>query len=406
MFMEINGTIKVINNEIMLIIAQDDFKKFQEYENISSSKKFYAGFSLGNKQLYITGLFEKEKKNQGDNIVIMPISSANKQGNGKAFTTATEIKTLLGLDNTKKEVEVQMLQHPQKQLEELKPKIQELEAAKKKAEEELRTKTQELQDQLDTAQQEKQDLEAEVEKLKAIDSTALQQQLEEKNAKITELEALDAVALQQKLTEKENEITALKAQQNTQEVADLQQQLQAKDEEITALKAQQNTQEVANLQQQLQAKDDEITALKAQQNTQEVTDLKQQLADKEKEIAQLKQQQPNAEVDKLKADLTAKEKEVDKLKKENKELEAENKKIQQLKQGNGARYTATVGMGLAAGLIAFTALERTVKLEMLVMIGIAVASALVAGGITYAVLPSTQVDGAKAQEVNENGKKK
>ncbi|QTP63076.1 hypothetical protein HUB95_03460 [Wolbachia endosymbiont of Ceratosolen solmsi] len=158
--------------------------------------------------------------------------------------------------------------------------------------------------------------------------------------------------------------------------------------------------------QQLKEKDEEITALKAQQNTQEVADLQQQLADKEKEIAQLKQQQPNAEVDKLKADLTAKEKEVDKLKKENKELEAENKKIQQLKQGNGARYTATVGMGLAAGLIAFTALERTVKLEMLVMIGIAVASALVAGGITYAVLPSTQVDGAKAQEVNENGKKK
>ncbi|WP_265044720.1 ATG16 family protein [Wolbachia endosymbiont (group A) of Epirrhoe alternata] len=155
-----------------------------------------------------------------------------------------------------------------------------------------------------------------------------------------------------------------------------------------------------------QLKEKEITALKAQQNTQEVADLQQQLADKEKEIAQLKQQQPNAEVDKLKADLTAKEKEVDKLKKENKELEAENKKIQQLKQGNGARYTATVGMGLAAGLIAFTALERTVKLEMLVMIGIAVASALVAGGITYAVLPSTQVDGAKAQEVNENGKKK
>ncbi|WP_353271754.1 hypothetical protein [Wolbachia endosymbiont (group A) of Nomada goodeniana] len=167
------------------------------------------------------------------------------------------------------------------------------------------------------------------------------------------------------------------------------QQLKEKDEEIIALKAQQNTQEVADLQQQLQAKDEEITALKAQQNTQEVTDLKQQLADKEKEIAQLKQQQPNAEVDKLKADLTAKEKEVDKLKRENKELEAENKKIQQLKQGNGARYTATVGMGLAAGLIAFTALERTVKLEMLVMIGIAVASALVAGGITYAVLPST-----------------
>ncbi|WP_265027760.1 MULTISPECIES: hypothetical protein [unclassified Wolbachia] len=236
------------------------------------------------------------------------------------------------------------------------------------------------------------------------------QHLKEKDEEITALKAQqntqEVADLQQQLQAKDEEITALKAQQNTQEVADLQQQLQAKDEEIIALKAQQNTQEVADLQQQLQAKDEEITALKAQQNTQEVADLQQQLADKEKEIAQLKQQQPNAEVDKLKADLTAKEKEVDKLKKENKELEAENKKIQQLKQGNGARYTATVGMGLAAGLIAFTALERTVKLEMLVMIGIAVASALVAGGITYAVLPSTQVDGAKAQEVNENGKKK
>lgn len=131
--------------------------------------------------------------------------------------------------------------------------------------------------------------------------------------------------------------------------------------------------------QQLKEKDEEIIALKAQQNTQEVADLQQQLQ--------------------------AKEKEVDKLKKENKELEAENKKIQQLKQGNGARYTATVGMGLAAGLIAFTALERTVRLDIWVMVGIAVASALVAGGITYAALPSTQVDGAKAQEVS-GGKNK
>ncbi|WP_264705045.1 hypothetical protein [Wolbachia endosymbiont (group A) of Gymnosoma rotundatum] len=52
-------------------------------------------------------------------------------------------------------------------------------------------------------------------------------------------------------------------------------------------------------------------------------------------------------------------------------------------------------MGLAAGLIAFTALERTVRLDIWVMVGIAVASALVAGGITYAALPSTQVNGAK-----------
>ncbi|MFP3026239.1 MAG: hypothetical protein ACEY3L_08355, partial [Wolbachia sp.] len=199
MFMEVNGTIKVINNEIMLIIAQDDFKKFQEYENISSSKKFYAGFSLGNEQLYITGLFEKEKKNQEDNTVIIPISSANKQGNGKAFTTATEIKTLLGLDNTKKEVEVQMLQHPKKQLEELKPKIQELEAAKKKAEEELRTKTQELQDQLDAANKGKEELQ---EQLNNRPSAA---QLQEKEDKIKELEA------------KDQEITQLKTQKGAVE---------------------------------------------------------------------------------------------------------------------------------------------------------------------------------------------
>lgn len=276
----------------------------------------------------------------------MPISSANKQGNGKAFTTATEIKTLLGLDNTKKEVEVQMLQHPQKQLEELKPKIQELEAANKKAEND---KT-ELQAQLDTAQQEKQDLEAEVEKLKAIDSTALQQQLEEKNAKITELEALDAVTLQQKLTEKENEITALKAQPDAA-------QLKNKDEKIK--------------------------------------DLEAQLSNR-----------PDAEVESLKKDLQAQNARVHQLEKENKELEAKNKTTEQPKQGNGARYTATVGMGLAAGLIAFTALERTVRLDMLVMIGIAVASALVVGGVTYAALPSAQVDGAEAQEVNVNNKGK
>ncbi|WP_353275419.1 hypothetical protein [Wolbachia endosymbiont (group A) of Pipizella viduata] len=150
---------------------------------------------------------------------------------------------------------------------------------------------------------------------------------------------------------------------------------------------------------------DKTKDLEAQLNNQPDATQLQAKEDKIKEL-EAKINQPNAEVNKLKTDLTAREKEVDKLKKENKELEAKNKTIEQPKQGNGARYTATVGMGLAAGLIAFTALERTVRLEMLVMIGIAVTSALVVGGITYAALPSTQVDGAKAQEVNENGKKK
>ncbi|UPA54622.1 hypothetical protein MWH06_04805 [Wolbachia pipientis] len=144
---------------------------------------------------------------------------------------------------------------------------------------------------------------------------------------------------------------------------------------------------------QLQAKEDKIKELEAKINqlNAEIANLKEQL--------QTQLNQANAGKTELEAKLTEAER-------RNKELEAKNKTTEQPKQSNGARYTATVGMGLAAGLIAFTALERTVRLEMLVMIGIAVTSALVVGGITYAVLPSTQVDGVKAQEVNENGKSK
>ncbi|MFP3016438.1 MAG: hypothetical protein ACEY3H_02490, partial [Wolbachia sp.] len=122
----------------------------------------------------------------------------------------------------------------------------------------------------------------------------------------------------------------------------------------------------------------------------------------EKEITQLKQQlQENHTVAQLQEKITALEDAKQKAEEKNRKLEDKSKTIEQPKQSNAARYTAGIGVGLAAGLIAFTALERTVKLEMLVMIGIAVASALVVGGITYAVLPSTQVDGVKAQEVNK-----
>lgn len=405
--MEVNGTIKVINNEIMLIIAQDDFKKFQKYENISSSKKFYAGFSLGNEQLYITGLFEKEKKNQEDNTVIIPISSASKQGNGKAFTTATEIKTLLGLDNTKKEVEVQMLQHSKKQLEELKPKMQE------------------LQDQLDAANKGKEELQ---EQLNNRPSAA---QLQEKEDKIKELEAKDQEITQLKTqkgaVEKEKQALEDANKKAKDEKTTLEEQLKKKGEEletanktieekveeletakkeaeekITELETQLKTQPDAA---QLQDKDEKIKDLEAQLSNRPDAAQLQDEEDKIKEL-EAKINQPNAEVEKLKNDLKTKTSQVQQLTQKNKELEAKNKTTEQPKQGNGARYTATVGMGLAAGLIAFTALERTVRLEMLVMIGIAVASALVAGGITYAALPSTQVDGAKAQGVNENRKKK
>ncbi|MBA8754912.1 hypothetical protein OZD68_02770 [Wolbachia endosymbiont of Drosophila bicornuta] len=397
-----NGTIQVPDDKIVLVIKKDDYEEFKKYKNVDRSgaiihDKFYVGCTLNDQQLYITGSYPQEEP--GDNT-IMNVKCVGRKG-GKYFSRPEEMKNLLGFNDGKEEIMVKALScHPTVQLleeknvktaeleaaeERLKGKNEELEAAKKKAEEELRIKTQELQDQLDTAQQEKQDLEAEVERLKAIDSTALQQQLEEKNAKITELEALDAVALQQKLTEKENEMTALKAQPDAA-VTKLEGEKTTLTNKIKDLEAQLNNQPNAA---QLKAKEDEINKL-----NDEVAQLKAAPNDT---AAQLKAKKD--ETKDLQNRLTEAEE-------KNRKLEDKSKTTEQPKQGNGARYTATVGMGLAAGLIAFTALERTVKLEMLVMIGIAVASALVAGGITYAVLPSTQVDGAKAQEVNENGKKK
>ncbi|WP_375316392.1 hypothetical protein [Wolbachia endosymbiont (group A) of Colletes cunicularius] len=155
--------------------------------------------------------------------------------------------------------------------------------------------------------------------------------------------------------------------------------------------------------------------INASKFSKEVADLKVELEAKEKQIKTLEAEKNkaeaqittlNTEVENLKKDLQAQNSQVQQLTQKNKELEAKNKTTEQPKQSNAARCTATVGMGLAAGLIAFTVLERTVRLEMLVMIGIAVTSAALVGGVTYTILPSTQVGGAKAQEVNGDGKSK
>ncbi len=409
MLTEINGTIKIADDKIVLVIKKDDYKddyeEFKKYKNVDKSgaiidDKFYVGCTLNDQQLYITGSYPQEEP--GDNT-IMNVKSVGKKG-GKYFSRLEEMKNLLGLNDGKEEIMVKALScHPTVQLleeknvktteleaaeEQLKGKNEELEAAKKKAEE----KQQELQTAKKEAEEKQQELE---DKIKTLED-------EKKKA--------------------EAEMTDLKAQPNTQEVANLQKQLQAKDQEIAQLKQQQPNAAL------LQEKEEKITELQAakekaeqkvKQLQQEKTDfetnnpglanLQQQLKDKNEEITLLKQQQSN--VEQLKKDLETQKAQVQQLQKKNKELEAasqgaQNKTIKQPEQSNVARYTAGVGVGLAAGLIAFTALERTVRLEMLVMIGIAVTSALVAGGITYAVLPSTQVDGVKAQEVNENGKSK
>ncbi|OCA05984.1 hypothetical protein [Wolbachia endosymbiont of Trichogramma pretiosum] len=59
-------------------------------------------------------------------------------------------------------------------------------------------------------------------------------------------------------------------------------------------------------------------------------------------------------------------------------------------------YTAVIGVGFAVGLVASTTLKYTTGLGMLAIIGIATASALVAGAATYEVLrPNTKIDELK-----------
>lgn len=199
-------------------------------------------------------------------------------------------------------------------------------------------------------------------------------------------------------------ISGLKHKVNKALIVQLEEKKQAL--ETAKQKAEEKITELENAQKKAEEKVKQLQQEKTdfETNNPDLANLQEQLQVKDQEIVQLKQQLSN--VEQLNKNLKAKQQEVRQLQQKNKELEAKNKTIKQPKQGNGAKYTATVGMGLAAGLIAFTALERTVRLDMLVMIGIAVASALVAGGITYAALPSTQVDEAKAQEANENEKKK
>ncbi|WP_353280894.1 hypothetical protein [Wolbachia endosymbiont (group B) of Tholera decimalis] len=66
-------------------------------------------------------------------------------------------------------------------------------------------------------------------------------------------------------------------------------------------------------------------------------------------------------------------------------------------------YTAVIGVGLAVGLVASTILEHTTRLSILAIIGIATASALVAGGATYEALrPNTKIDESKEVQIKSS----
>lgn len=97
MLTEINGTIKIGDNDkVLLEIAQNDLEKFKEYKYFADPEKFYAGFSLNDRQLYVTGFFTETEENQKDNTVTMLIASANKFTNAKASTVPADIKVLIG----------------------------------------------------------------------------------------------------------------------------------------------------------------------------------------------------------------------------------------------------------------------------------------------------------------------
>ncbi|MFP3033708.1 MAG: hypothetical protein ACEY3M_22295 [Wolbachia sp.] len=153
---------------------------------------------------------------------------------------------------------------------------------------------------------------------------------------------------------------------------------------------------VADLKEQLKVREQDKQNLEAELT--QVKDAKEQAEKKVKDLGTQLSNLPNADQLKAKEDelnklstqvqqlqtaqtknlkeYLAQKAQIFQLEGKNKELENKSKTIQQPKQGNGARYTATVGMGLAAGLIAFTALERTVRLDIWVMVGIAVVSTL------------------------------
>ncbi|MCM1001676.1 hypothetical protein [Wolbachia pipientis] len=342
---KVQAKIRLITNEsgseqIQLIIPQSQYEKFQEYKNIGKNGKvidqeFYAGLTLENGYLYITGSFNLQTKVEED--VHLSISSVGTQSNEQPTANLQEMKEKLSL-NGKSEVEVNISKHFIKELKDNADQLQDqLDTAKK----ELQTKTQELKAAKEEAEQEK---------------TTLEAQLAQANTNLENAKK-EAENKQQELQTQIQELEAAKQQ---------------KDEYIATL------QDANELAKKLKKKDNQIEELSVQ-----VDQLKQKTQVLEA---------TNAEVKKLNTELEAQKSQVQQLQKRNKELEAQKQPTEQSKQSKAPTYTAVVGVGLATGLAAFTALDRTVRLDMWIMVGIALASALAVGGITYfALKPSTQV---------------
>ncbi|MDR2978076.1 MAG: hypothetical protein LBU56_01350 [Rickettsiales bacterium] len=352
--MAIKGTIQFIEYEngkelIQLIIPQSQYEEFQKYKNVGTDgnvidQEFCAGFTLSDKELYVTGSFPQEEVEDDDMSSIVSSEGevqGNEVENDNVYLTINfvvdrskksyyiedvqEMKTTLGFDGNTESRELELFKHPIVKLQ-----TQLTQAEEKQA---LQTQLNETRDQIQQLEQENQAL--------IKQATELWEQKEEIRRDLT-IKSLNENALSMELERKNKQINRL--------------------------------------------------------NTQVVTS-KEQLEAKNKEIAELKQQPSNAKVENLKKDLAAKDTEVQQSQKKNKELKA---KKQPTEQSKAPTYTAAVGFGLAAGLIAFIALERTVRLDIWTMVGIVLASALAVSGATYLALkPSTQMNETETQRVNK-----
>ncbi|OJH31252.1 MAG: hypothetical protein ABOJ95_000541 [Wolbachia endosymbiont of Armadillidium vulgare] len=84
---------------------------------------------------------------------------------------------------------------------------------------------------------------------------------------------------------------------------------------------------------------------------------------------------------------------------EKKILETKNEATGQLRKKT--TYIANASTVLAVGLATYIALEHTTKLDIWLMVGIAIVSALVAGYVTHTTLrPNTQVNESKEVQIN------
>jgi|GEM_PF-5635215 len=378
--------VEVLFDEGQIKIRTNNYEQFLKYTtNGQKDKEIKTTFCmLDNKLLRIQVNGASSQESNINQLVVKSVSTIN----GDTGWEEKEITTLFGLSEAEKNKTIEIFKSFGPKIERLanekeglktqldtantakttlEKQLKELETAQKEAEQEATN----LQTKFDTVEQEKQDLQTKLDEAEQKKNEALEakiQELEAANQKAQKLES-EKAALQTQLTQAQKGESELESQQPVNaEVERLRTKLDAANQKVKQLES-----EKTALENKKSTDDAQVTTL---------TEKNKELAAKQKEV--------DAKVKQLESEKAA--------------LEA---KKQPTEQSKAPTYTAAVGMGLAAGLVAFIALERTVRLDIWVTVGIALASALAASGATYLALkPSTQVNEAETQGVNKEALKK